>query len=135
MATLDDVRDIALALPETAEGTSYGNIAWNVKGKTFAWERPLRKSDVEALGTAAPRGTILGVRTDGLEMKQVLLDSDPAAFFTIPHFDGYAAVLIRLSKISKSRLRDVLAEAWLVRAPRRLADAFIAESQTKTKRH
>ncbi|HEY1429931.1 MAG TPA: hypothetical protein VGF18_10180, partial [Candidatus Tumulicola sp.] len=77
MATLDDVRSIALGFPETAEGTSYGNVAWNVKGKTFAWERPLRKSDVEALGAGAPRGTILGVRTDGLEMKQVLLDSDP----------------------------------------------------------
>jgi hypothetical protein len=126
VATWDDVRRIALELPETAEGTSFGNIAWKVKDKTFAWERPLRKSDLAALGTAAPGGAILGVRTDGLEMKEVLLDSAPKIFFTIPHFDGYAAVLVRLSKIGKRRLRDVLIDAWVVRAPNKVAAAFLA---------
>jgi hypothetical protein len=126
VATLADVRRIALALPHTAEGTSYGNVAWNVKGKTFAWERPLRKTDLEALGAAAPRGVVLGVRTDGLEMKRVLLESDPNVYFTTPHFDGYSAVLVRLAKIAKTQLRELLTEAWLARAPRRVADAYLA---------
>jgi hypothetical protein len=126
MATWDDVRRVALELPETTEGTSFGNVAWKVKDKVFAWERPLRKSDLAALGKAAPHGAILGVRTDGLEMKQVLLDSAPEIFFTTPHFDGYAAVLVRLSKIGKRRLRDLLIDAWIARAPNRIAAAFLA---------
>jgi hypothetical protein len=126
VATWDDVRRIALELPETTEGTSFGNVAWKVKEKVFAWERPLRKSDLAALGKAAPGGAILGVRTDGLEMKQVLLDSAPEIFFTTPHFDGYSAILVRLSKIGKRRLRDVLIDAWIVRAPNRIAAAFLA---------
>jgi hypothetical protein len=125
MATWDDVRRMALELPETTEGTSFGNVAWKVNDKVFAWERPLRKSDLTALGKAAPGGAILGVRTDGLVMKQVLLDSAPEIFFTTPHFDGYAAVLVRLSKIGKRRLRDVLIDAWIVRAPNRTAAAFL----------
>jgi hypothetical protein len=132
VATWDDVRKIALELPETVETTSYGNVAWKVKDKAFAWERPLRKSDLAALGNSAPRGAILGIRTDGLEMKQVLLDSGPGIFFTTPHFDGYPALLVRLSKIGTRKLRDVLVEAWLVRAPDRLAKAFLL-SQTPAK--
>ncbi|HEY1681960.1 MAG TPA: MmcQ/YjbR family DNA-binding protein [Candidatus Tumulicola sp.] len=127
MATWDDVRRITLALPETTEGTSYGNLAWKVGGKAFAWDRPLRASDVAALGPDAPHGAILGVRTDGLEMKEALLKSDRAIFFTIPHFDGFAAVLVRLSKIDTIRLRDVLTDAWLVRATPKLAKAFLDE--------
>lgn len=127
MATWNDVRRITLGLPETTEGTSYGNLAWKVKGKAFAWERPLRASDVAALGPDAPHGAILGVRTDGVEMKEALLKSDPTVFFTTPHFDGFAAVLVRLSKIGKIRLRDVLTDAWLVRAGPKLATAFLEE--------
>jgi hypothetical protein len=127
VATWDDVRRITLALPETTEGTSYGNLAWKVKGKAFAWDRPLRASDIAALGPDAPHGAILGVRTDGVEMKEALLKSDPSVFFTIPHFDGFAAVLVRLSKIDKHRLRDVLTDAWLVRATPKLASAFLDE--------
>jgi hypothetical protein len=127
VATWNDVRRITLGLPETTEGTSYGNLAWKVKGKAFAWERPLRASDVAALGPDAPHGAILGVRTDGVEMKEALLKSDPTVFFTTPHFDGFAAVLVRLSKIGKIRLRDVLTDAWLVRAGPKLATAFLEE--------
>jgi hypothetical protein len=87
----------------------------------------LRASDVAALGPDAPHGAILGVRTDGLEMKEALLKSDRAIFFTIPHFDGFAAVLVRLSKIDTIRLRDVLTDAWLVRATPKLAKAFLDE--------
>ena len=131
MATWDDVRRIALALPETTEGTSYGNLAWKVKGKAFAWDRPLRASDIAALGPDAPHGAILGVRTDGVEMKDALLKSDAAVFFTIPHFDGFAAVLVRLSKVGKNRLRDVLTDAWLVRATPKLAKTFLDERRAR----
>jgi hypothetical protein len=131
MATWSDVRRIVRTLPDTDEKTSHGTAAWTVHGKSFAWERPLRKSDFEALGEDAPRGAILGVRTDGLEMKEALLQSDPAVFFTTPHFDGYPAVLVVLGKISKPALRDLLVESWLSRAPKRVADAFLASKGGK----
>ncbi|MDP9024607.1 MAG: MmcQ/YjbR family DNA-binding protein [Candidatus Eremiobacteraeota bacterium] len=127
MATWDNVRRIVLELPESAEKRgSAGTATWTVRGKPFAWERPLRRSDLEALGEAAPAGAILGVRTPNLEMKDALLLSDPAVFFTTPHFDGYAAVLIVLAKIRTATLRDVLVESWLARAPKRVADTFLA---------
>jgi hypothetical protein len=134
MASWRDVRRLALALPGTSERTSYGNAAWAVHEKTFAWERPLRSSDIAALGKNAPSGPILGVRTDGLEMKEALLASDPLVFFTTPHFSGYAAVLVRLSKITSSRLRDVLVDAWLVRAPKRLAAEFLQSHEGASRR-
>ena len=80
MATWNDVRRIALSLPDTNEGTSYGNAAWFVHKKLFVWERPLGKSDLKALGPTAPRGPILGMWTPDLEMKDVLLASDPKIF-------------------------------------------------------
>jgi hypothetical protein len=126
MATWRDVRRIALALPETSEDCSSGGHAyWMVGKKSFAWERPLRKTDVDALGDKAPAGPILGVRTADLEMKDVLLASDPRVFFTIPHFDGFPAVLIELSKITAKKLKDVLVEAWLARAPKRAVTAYL----------
>lgn len=125
MASWRDVRRLALALPETSERTSYGNPAWAVRDKPFAWERPLRADDIAALGDAAPKGAVLGIRTDGLEMKEALIASDPAVFFTTPHFDGYAAVLIRLGKITPAILERVLVDAWLARAPKRLASEFL----------
>jgi hypothetical protein len=128
MATWPDVRRLALALPATSEQTSYGNRAWAVNNKSFAWERPLRPADIAALGPSAPSGPILGIRTADLEMKDALLASDPAVFFTTPHFDGYAAVLVRLTAISSKRLEQVLLEAWLARAPKRVAAAFLQKS-------
>jgi hypothetical protein len=125
MATWEDVRRIALAMPETAEGTSHGNISWRVKEKGFVWERPLRRGDIEALGAAAPEGPILGVRTEHLGAKEALLASDPDVFFTTPHFDGYPAVLVQLERISVEELTEVIVEAWLARAPKRLADAYL----------
>lgn len=127
MATWRDVSRIALALPQTQEEVSSGGQrSWTVKGKGFVWERPLRKSDLEALGKSAPDGPILGVRTPDLELKDVLLKSNPKAFFTTPHFDGYPAVLVQLEKISSSDLKDVIIEAWLTRAPKRVVADFLA---------
>ena len=126
VATWSDVHRIALSLPGASqEATSSGNRAWIVNKKFFAWERPLRSSDVRALGDKAPKGAILGVRIADWEMKEVLLASNPAVYFTTPHFDGYPAVLLRLGKISAKELKDVITEAWLSRAGKRAVTEFL----------
>jgi hypothetical protein len=125
VATWDDVRRIALALPETSERLSHGHPSWRVKDKGFVWDRPLRKSDLEALGESAPEGPILGARVEHLIAKEALLVDNPDVFFTTPHFDGYPAVLVRLDRISLEDLNEVIVEAWLVRAPQRLAEQYI----------
>jgi hypothetical protein len=128
MASWDDVRRIALALPETSEGTSRDLTAWSVKDKLFVWERPLRGPDLRALGDAAPTGPILGARVEHLGAKEALLADDPAVFFTTPHFDGYPAVLVRLEEIPLDELEELIVEAWLCRAPKRVAKAYLDAS-------
>ncbi len=128
MASWDDVRRIALALPETSEAISRDLRSWRVKDKGFVWERPLRRSDLEALGDGAPDGPILGARVEHLGAKEALLADDPNVFFTTPHFDGYPAVLVQLDHISAEDLTEVIVEAWLARAPKRLAAAYAQES-------
>lgn len=125
MATWEDVRRLALALPETSERTSHGNPSWHVRDKLIAWERPLRQADLRALGEAAPTGAILGVRVEHLGAKEALLADDPAVYFTTPHFDGYPAVLVRLEEIGVDELEEVIVEAWLARAPKRLAQGYL----------
>ena len=127
MATWDDVRRLALALPETAEKASYGGApGWTVKGKGFVWDRPLRRADLDALGPAAPDGPVLGARVPDLGAKEALLAARPDVYFTTPHFDGYTAVLVRLDRIDVDELEELVVEAWLARAPKRLGAAFIA---------
>jgi hypothetical protein len=128
VASWDDVRELALALPETSEVVSRGLRQWRVKDKLFVWERPLRKSDLAALGDAAPDGPILGARVEHLVAKEALLADDPELFFTTPHFDGYPAILVRLDRIGLEELREVVVEAWLVRAPKRLVAAYLDTS-------
>jgi hypothetical protein len=125
MATWDDVARIALELPETDERVSRELRQWRVKDKGFVWERPLRRSDFEALGDAAPDGPILGARVEHLVAKEALLADDPTLFFTTPHFDGYPAVLVRLERIGEEDLRELIVEAWLARAPKRLAREYL----------
>jgi hypothetical protein len=108
------------------EERSRDHAAWLVNKKFFVWERPLRKSDLAALGEAAPRGPILGVRTADLEMKEALLRSAPDAVFTTPHFDGYPAVLVQLDKISAAALKRFIVEAWLARASDRAVRDYLA---------
>jgi hypothetical protein len=127
VATWDDVRRIALELPETSEEISRDLRRWRVKDKGFVWERPLRRADREALGDAAPDGPILGARVEHLVAKEAMLADDPSVFFTTPHFDGYPAVLVRLERIGLEDLREVIVEAWLARAPKRLAEAYLRE--------
>jgi hypothetical protein len=126
VATWDDVRTIALALPETSERSSGGKSEWRVRDKGFVWERPLRKRDIADLGDKAPKGPILGIRVEHEGIKDVLIASDPDVFFTTPHFNGYPALLVRLEEISVDDLRDVVVEAWLVQAPKRTAKEYLA---------
>ena len=126
VATWEDVRRLALELPETSEDRSRDLRRWQVKGKGFVWERPLRRADYEALGAAAPDGPILGAWVEHLIAKDALLADDPEVYFTTPHFDGYAAVLVRLERIGHEDLRELVVEAWLARAPKRLVKAYLA---------
>lgn len=121
MATLDDVRALALALPEAQERATYGGAAgWHVRGKLFVWERPLRRADLEALGDRAPAGAVVGLRVADLDVKDAVLAEQPAAL-TTPHFDGYPAVLLDLDRVDAQDLAELVTDAWLARAPRRLA--------------
>ena len=135
VASWSDVRRIALALPGTSEkSSSAGTLAWTVNNKTFVWERPLRHSDLAALGVSAPTGPILGVHSADLELKDVLLMSDRDVFFTTPHFDGYPAVLIRLDKIRLKQLKDVIHEAWVGRAPKRFVAMYLQSREEAPRR-
>lgn len=124
MASWADVERLALALPETAAGQSRGLRQWQVKGKAFVWDRPLRPKEIEALGAAAPVGPILAFWVEDLGAKGALLGDDPDTYFTTSHFDDYAIVLARLERLAVEELRELVVEAWLARAPKRLAKAY-----------
>src|SRR3984893_11062276 len=111
MAGWDDVQRIALSLPETGERVSRDLRQWRVKDKLFVWERPLRRREIEVLGRDVPDGPILGARGEHLGAKEALLADDPAVFFTTPHFDGYPAILVRLDRIVREDLEEVVTEA------------------------
>jgi hypothetical protein len=129
MATWDDVRRLALALPDAVEGSKRDELlTWSVKDKTFAWERPLRRGDLEALGDAAPKGPVLAARVPDLGAKEALLADDRGVYFTTPHFNGFPAILVRLDRIPLPELEELLVEAWLCRAPRRLAREYLDAS-------
>ena len=127
MATWDDVERIALALPETDADVFFeGWRQWRVKGKNFAWERPLRPSDLRVLGDSAPVGEILGVRVADLDVKEQVLAETSDAVFSIPHFDGYAAVLVLLDEVELDELEELITESWCTRAPKRVLAAYLA---------
>ena len=117
-----------MALPETAEGTSRGLRQWKVKGKAFVWDRPLRPRELEALGEAAPEGPILAAWVEDLGAKAAMLADDSSVYFTTPHFDNYAIVLARLDLLGVEELRELVVEAWLARAPKRLAKAYVGSA-------
>ena len=130
MADWDDVRRIVASLPETREEQrGSGQLSWRVRDKSLAWERPLRKGDLAALGGDAPTGDILGVRVPDLGAKEALLADNDGAIFTIPHFEGYPAVLVEMDSVDLGELEELLVEAWLSRAPAKLVKAFLADNE------
>ena len=129
MATWDDVANVVGELQLTEEPSPH---EWRVGKKLIAWERPLRASDREALtarGVEPPSGDILGVRVADEGVKFALIAAEPDRFFTTPHFDGYPAVLVRLAAIDERGLRELIVDAWLTQAPKRLVQEFLGNSR------
>src|ERR1700746_3404776 len=128
MATWDDVASIIGELQLTDERSPH---EWRVGKKLIAWERPLRKSDHEALaalGGEPPQGDLLGVRVADEGVKFALIADEPGVYFTTPHFDGYPAVLVKLAEIEVPGLEELITEAWLTQAPKKLVEEFLADS-------
>lgn len=125
MADWDDVRALASSMPGSVEDPRGG--AWRASeakaARSFVWDRPLRARDIQEHG--AEDGPIVGVRVADEGEKAALIASDPAVFFTIPHFDGYNAVLVRLDRIDLARLAEVITESWLIMAPTKAAAAYL----------
>jgi len=126
VASLDDVTGAVSALPEVSEGERHGHRTWSVGGKAFAWERPFSKADIRRFGAETPpEEPILAVRVEDLGEKEAVLAAGNAGFFTIPHFDGYAAVLIELRRATSDSVRDALTDGYLACAPAPLAQRFL----------
>jgi hypothetical protein len=129
MATWDDVASVLGELQLTEERSPH---EWRVGKKLIAWERPLRKSDYDALtavGVEPPQGDILGVRVADEGVKFALIADEPELYFTTPHFDGYPAVLVKLAAIDERGLRELIVEAWLTQAPKHLVQEFLDETR------
>jgi hypothetical protein len=114
MVEWETVRELALSFPDVEEETA-GRARFRVRGKAFAWIA--RERD----------GGGLAVRVDR-EEKQLILDANPDAYFTSPHYNGYPAVQVRLEEIDVDELRERLEDAWLIQAPKRIAAEYVAES-------
>jgi hypothetical protein len=123
--TLDELAELALALPEVVEADRRGQRVWSVAGKSFAWERRFSKADIRRYEDApVPVGDIVAICTADLEEKQAVLAAAAKGFFTIPHFDGYPAVLVELKRAGKKAVREALVDGWLACAPAELARSY-----------
>jgi hypothetical protein len=135
VVSVDEAARMALALPAVTEGERHGNRTWSVAGKAFAWERPFSKADIRRFGDAdPPAGPILAVRVEDLGEKEAVLAAEPRGFFTIPHFDGYPAVLIQLKTVTKRPLREAVIDGWLACAPPKLADEYLEHEASRRHR-
>jgi hypothetical protein len=130
MATLRDVEKLALALPETAKGEDdEGRPSYSVNGKVICWHRSPRPDALDPK-TGERLTDVFVFRTTDLDVKEMTLQDDRGIFFTTPHWNGYPAVLIRiphLKQLKRAELGDLIEEAWLSRAPKRVAKAWLAE--------
>lgn len=130
MVTLDELARLASDLPEVTEGERHGTRSWSVAGKVFAWERNFSKADIKRFGEETPPdGPIVAVRVANLGEKEAVLAADQKGFFTIPHFDGYAAVLIQLKSVTKRALKEAVVDGWLACAPPKLANEYVAQER------
>lgn len=128
--TFDDVAELALGLPEVVEAERRGTRTWLVGPKAFGWERPFSKADLRRFGaTRVPHGPILALRVADLMDKEAVLAAHPDAFFTIPHFEGFSAILVRMDAVHRDELSDAVVDAWLACAPPRLAAAYLKGRQ------
>jgi hypothetical protein len=124
----DDVDEFAAGLPGVTVGVKWGHRTWLVHGKGFAWQRPFSKADLKRFGDQAPpQGEILAVRVESLDAKDALLEIAPPGFFTIPHFDGYAGVLIALRKARVKDVRAAILDAFRAMS----ADAATSRPRTR----
>jgi hypothetical protein len=132
MATMADLDKLALAMPQTTKDVSEeGRVAYFVHGKLFCCHRGRRRDAVDP-ETGERLDDVLMFRVADLGVKELLLADDRGVYFTTPHFDGYPAVLVRirdLARLDRDELRDTIAEAWLTRAQKRVAKAWLAEQE------
>jgi len=130
MATMADLDELALALPQaTKELSEDGRPAYKVHGKLFCLQRARRPDAVDP-ESGERLDDVLMFRVADLDVKELLLADDRGIFFTTPHFDGYAAVLVRipqLARLERDELEELVVEAWLTRAQKRVAKAWLAE--------
>lgn len=130
MATMRDLDALALAMPEATKTLSNdGRPEYSVDGKLFCCHRSQRKDAVDA-ETGERLDDVLLFRVPDLDVKELLLSDPRGVYFTTPHFDGYAAVLVRipnLERLERDELGDLVADAWLTRAKKRTANAWLAE--------
>jgi hypothetical protein len=130
MATMADLDELAMALPQTTKDVSDdGRPSYRVHGKLFCCQRGRRADALDPV-TGERLDDVLMFRVADLDVKELLLADDRDIYFTTPHFDGYPAVLVRipqLARLDRDELGDLVAEAWLTRAPKRVARAWLAE--------
>lgn len=132
VATMADLDQLALAMPQvTKEMSEDGRPSYSVHGKSFCFHRS-RRPDALDPETRERLDDVLVFRVDDLDVKELLLADDRGVFFTTPHWDGYAAVLVRipnLGRLERDELRDLVVDAWLTRAQKRVAKAWLAENE------
>ena len=131
MATMADLDALALSLPQTTKEVSDdGRPSYLVHGKMFCFHRSRRPDAVDP-ETGERMDDVLMFRTADLDVKELMLADDRGVFFTTPHFNGYPAVLMRipdLARIDRDELEELVVEAWLTRAQKRVAKAWLAEN-------